>query len=371
MNSIPLSDALPWDRNNPPSHGCLLVITDSSETDGRFILHTLAAQYLSSNKVLQREGRRGGSSRGAAGHKCSKDVVGGNKNTGMNFMGTATSTTAGRTRKVLWISCGTFTEQNTVSAIKKIGTKEGMMGIDRLSSSALWEYISVCDEIVSSVDQDCDTEVKNNNETAKREISSSFVKAFYARILGHLSSSDECSEHGNTRFCWLVVLDDISILDQLLGSYASLALIQRIRVLIQSQGGCFIIRTSNEAEREHIRMAATTKDYPSTAPPQWVGAGGGDAVFDNVRVYPSLELQMPWNFILPELADGIIDVLPLQSGFSREAHGRLLCTEILGGRGWVGRRDSIRSGYTTKTAASFNYFCGESDVKALHLGSKT
>jgi hypothetical protein len=287
------------------------------------------------------------------------------------------TTTASKSRKVLWISCGAYSEQNIVSAVKKIGTKEGMTGIDRLSSSASWEYISACDEIVSSVANDYDTtEGKYNDEQVKRELlSSSYVQALYERIKGRLSNSDECknNEHGNTMFCWLVVLDDVLILSQLLGTHALLALIQRIRAIIQSQGGCFIIRTSNEAEREHILMAAATEEYSSTTSPQWVGAGGGDTVFDNVRFYPSVELQhqfMSWNNTLSELADGIIDVMPLQSGFSREAHGRLLCTEILGGRGWVDGSDSIRSGYT-KTAASFNYLCSESDVKAIYLGSKT
>jgi len=377
MISIPLSDALPWDRTNPPSHGCLFVVTDSIETDGRFLLHTLAAQYLSSNKVLQREGHRGGSRvSGGRSNDYGSSTTGStsaSRNTSIKSMST---TTACGNKGVLWISCGAYSEQNIVSAIKKIGTKEGMTGMDRLSSSASWEYISACDEIVSSVANDCDTEGKHCDEIVKRELlSSSYVKTLYERIKGRLTNSGECNnnEHGNTTFCWLVVLDDVSILSQLLGTYALLALIQRIRAIIQSQGGCFIIRTSNEAEREHIQMAASTKEYSSTTSPQWVGAGGGDTVFDNVRFYPSVELQhqfMSWNNILSELADGIIDVMPLQSGFSREAHGRLLCTEILGGRGWVDGSDSIRSGYT-KTATSFNYLCSESDIKAIHLGSKT
>ena len=64
----------------------------------------------------------------------------------------------------------------------------------------------------------------------------------------------------------------------------------------------------------------------------WFGAGGlshKQATHDTL--YRSF---VPWERAMEESVDAIIDVLPLLSGFSREAHGRLIFSETANGRGW-------------------------------------
>ena len=91
-----------------------------------------------------------------------------------------------------------------------------------------------------------------------------------------------------------------------------------------------------------------------------------------------------WERNLVELADGIVDVMPLQSGFSLEAHGRLVFTERKGGRGWRdaassaagGRRLPSTARPTSSSAAgapafltTVNYCCEDSSIKAFRLRS--
>mmetsp|Transcript_46899 Transcript_46899/g.70876 ORF Transcript_46899/g.70876 Transcript_46899/m.70876 type:complete len:80 (-) Transcript_46899:228-467(-) len=77
------------------------------------------------------------------------------------------------------------------------------------------------------------------------------------------------------------------------------------------------------------------------------------------------------------MADGIVDVLPLLSGFSREAHGRIIFTERLGGRGWTSsksrdlwkRRKGGSSESFVSTGSVVNYRCSDNGVMAFHLRS--
>mmetsp|Transcript_12767 Transcript_12767/g.18188 ORF Transcript_12767/g.18188 Transcript_12767/m.18188 type:complete len:150 (-) Transcript_12767:35-484(-) len=65
---------------------------------------------------------------------------------------------------------------------------------------------------------------------------------------------------------------------------------------------------------------------------------GGNAAYTgedrNASLYLHFGPSLAWERALVELADGIIDVSPLPSGYSREAHGRLIFTERIGGKGW-------------------------------------
>jgi hypothetical protein len=63
------------------------------------------------------------------------------------------------------------------------------------------------------------------------------------------------------------------------------------------------------------------------------------------------------------MADGIVDVLPLASGYTREAHGKLLFTACPGGRGW-GDDSKGRSDGSTLV---FNYCLTDSKVQAIQI----
>jgi hypothetical protein len=67
-----------------------------------------------------------------------------------------------------------------------------------------------------------------------------------------------------------------------------------------------------------------------------------------------------WERVLIELADGIIDVIPLTSGYSRDVHGRLVFTKNPLGVGWIDsslslqkvKRDEFSSRVVNYTLAS-------------------
>ena len=82
----------------------------------------------------------------------------------------------------------------------------------------------------------------------------------------------------------------------------------------------------------------------------WVGAGGSVQNDDN-------EEKIPWERSLVQVADGIVDVVPLASGYTREAHGRLLFSEVPAGRGWGGR----------PTACIFKYCIADTKVLAIRI----
>lgn len=320
MNSVPLQDALPWGKGNPPSHGCCIFITDSIETDGRFLLHTLSVEYLSNSN-------------------------------------TALANRSENNRKVLWLSCEAYSGRNILAAIKKISKESMPLITDRSSPSSAssdWEFISICDEL--------STLIFHAEEGLLKNLISSFARDLFGKIKQLLSRDLPARlEDENVAIsrppCWLVVIDDVSILRQLLGCHNTLALIQSIRAIIRSQGGCLAFRASNTLEREKNSTAKPT---------QWAGAGGElDA---QCRISQDGEIIL--ENILAELADGVVDVLPLPSGFSREAHGRLLLTEVLGAKGWNHGRNLGDSRSNASTKFMLNYFCDESDVKAIHLRTK-
>jgi len=107
---------------------------------------------------------------------------------------------------------------------------------------------------------------------------------------------------------------------------------------------------------------------------QWVGAGGDSCTTEAEAASTSVY----WERGLVEIADGVIDVIPLQSGFSKEAHGRLVFTERMGGRGWYdhggqggGRSNRVYSTKRIPAARIVNYFCGDQGVKAIRLRAGT
>jgi len=82
----------------------------------------------------------------------------------------------------------------------------------------------------------------------------------------------------------------------------------------------------------------------------WVGAGGmahKQAMSDALH-----RTLVPWERALEESVDAIVDVLPLLSGFSREAHGRLIFSETPNGRGWKDRSSGGNSHGVSASASA-------------------
>jgi hypothetical protein len=169
-----------------------------------------------------------------------------------------------------------------------------------------------------------------------------------------------------------IILDDVSALGALVGERLAYGLVLSLNALAtqstdtdSSSSFGLMLRCSQDLDQELSKdptvMGASVEKQPIYRQPDWVGAGGQG------RRYTKEEVA--WERSLFEMADGIVDVLPLASGYTREAHGKLLFTVCPGGRGWGddskggGRASTVIDGSTLV----FNYCLTDSKVQAIQI----
>lgn len=295
-SSVPLADALPW--TSPPTfQGRSFLVTDSIETDGRFLLHTYASQILNA-----KEGQ------------------------------------------VLWLACGPWTASLVASALKRIGCEETFRDEASSSSSSDESTFSHHPLHIHSVT----TELSRICRQSVMDDTEGYAKSLYQRSSAWIKGSD------SSKPC-LVVIDDVSGLGSLLGERLAYILVASLIRLTRKRAGRrvgLLMRCSADTEQESVETNA-----PSVHPSRkaaWVGAGG---VEKNHR-----ERGPSWESQLAEFCDGIVDVLPLTSGYSREAHGRLVFTVPCLGKGWGTTR-------TTDTPLVMNYCLQETTISAILIKS--
>lgn len=239
--TVPLSQALPW--SDPPS--CIL-ITDSVETDGRFMLHTIATQAQND---------------------------------------------------VLWLACGPLTDTLVATALRKMGCEAAATYLKIKPSANEWKrplaIHSVTNDLATSMDEQSTGEV--------------YLKNLYKRI------KEWCSDSTTTT---TIIVDDVSALSNLFGERLTYFFVAYLRTVPHCQ---VVLRCSNDIDKEAFQEEELPSVHPSRKV-DWVGAGG-------TRVVAA---SQPWERTLVEFADWIVDVVPLASGYSREAHGRLVFTSSSG-----------------------------------------
>jgi len=332
MNSVPLVDALPWENDRPPNHGSTILVTDSLETDGRFILQILACQYLSSKEQSN----------------------GGNYN---------------NNNRVVWVSCDATNERQLVTALKKFGcdsrnlpSQTSLLSQTEKEDHLHWKFLSVPQIISSTISEHTDS----------TDILESCAKTVHSQIRDFSLSASLAAKQGEplTKCGTLVVFDNVSSLVESLGEVLTYAVIQRVRGMLRSNGcGCLVMRISNELQDISGELTTMLTQERRTL---CVGFGGEQESISSVSSFE--------NGLMVELADGIIDVLPLQSGFSNEAHGRIAVTERMGGLGWsefnqistemLPRVVGINNPKPLKKTV-FNFLHSDFQVKAIHLRSKS
>lgn len=366
-NAVPLPDVLPWADALPPQRTVL--INDSVGTDGRFLLHTLASQTL-------RGGSGGGGAAGASAPASS-------------------SSSGGR---VLWLGCTPASVKQIASALKKIGCDASLTmaatiggsggGNGNISSakSRRLEIVSIMLEAATTILSSNEEEEKNEAPTS---LTSGYLKKLYRRIKSWLNESSSPQQPN------LIVVDDATSLATIFGPRNVEFFLRQVRSLSLRQGyASMAILCSTDADQDRYLTAAAREGGGAvnvagggSTKSTWIGAGSdGMAVEQEYQqIVVGGAAAGAWERNLVELADGIVDVMPLQSGFSLEAHGRLVFTERKGGRGW---RDAASAGggrrlppSTTRPASSsaagapaflttvVNYCCEDSSVKAFRLRS--
>lgn len=278
---MPLTDALPWEV--PPAHHRTLVVNDSIGTDGRFLLYTLASQVFS---AVSSEGR------------------------------------------CLWLACGSVTEPQILQGLKKIGCDKSVISKAKLWSNKKQQQVEQVETTASpslsirSVACDISMQLQNPDAEFEEQI---YLKRIYQYIQSWLTEED-----GNNKRNW-IILDDVSALANLLGERLVYSFLMKLNSKRHGKYG-LMIRCSNDSEQESLPTLAGSS---LASGPDWFGAGGLSSPQSTI-------CEIPWERSLLEIADGIMDVLPLTSGYTRELHGRIVFTQLPQGLGWgyQGRKSS-------------------------------
>lgn len=456
MNSVPLADVLPWSDTHLTA-GQTILICDSTETDGRFLLHTLASQFIKSHSTdtttMTTAASAGGSSKILPTSSAKQQ-----RNEQQQ-----------QHNKVLWVACGPLTEQLILSALKKIGCDLPISSSYphdlKHAPKKQVQVINVMLELIELIQTRRDHESGNEEDrpmnTDDEECYEICLKRIYQRIRTSLlddnrsttsstttsSSSDDSnlSTPVSSSSNVLIILDNVSLLSTFFGPRLVHAFIQKIRALIQKNPACSPQSSSSSSssslallcshdidQEQYITKASQEKKNTSVSggtKSQYIGGGGRGILLDSKELSlleqnALYELQHGgggeddneahgniascWERHLVELADGIVDVVPLASGFARDVHGRLIFTERAGsGLGWgVGGRGRKNEGQqqqqqqrllqnkrmhavkggkkgsaaldfkpsergTTFSATIVNYCCTDSGIRAIRLRAGT
>jgi hypothetical protein len=295
MSSVPLTEALPWS----PKCNRKVLVCDSVETDGRFLLHTLCTQVLAGNG------------------------------------------------RVLWLTGGPVTETQVATGLKKIGC-DAATGYLRNGASPSLSIKSLAVEIATQ------TLAADQDQAWNAE---AYLKKIYLDIKTWVQQAQDHSKGPS----W-VILDDVSALASLLGERLVYCFVDSLSALASRLGEHsfgLMIRCSHDVDQEFLKEQALNDKNTN---PGWVGAGGQSR--DLRR-----EEWVPWERHLVELADGIVDVVPLTSGYSREAHGRLVFSERPGARGWSDGNisSSAQVASTPWNKLVINYCIQDNAVRAIRL----
>ena len=265
-----------------------LLVTDSVSCDGRFVLYTVVAAALNNSRA----------------------------STALSFNATATTTTTNESStaksnhsnsRVLWISCTSVTDESILNAFKKIGLERDVMSSSSSSTShsvilnntRTAEFDDGLERlrihsIPSSLAEATLHETNEFNDFA-------FMKELYVSIKAFVSKQNKNS----TKVPTIVVIDDLSALSVLLGERLTYSLILSLSSLKLSEMYPYglAVRCNNDYDIESSGLA-----------------GRGHIKHNDLS---ATSANVPWERSLVELADSIVDVTLLSSGYSRDVHGRL------------------------------------------------
>jgi hypothetical protein len=306
----PLSQAF----SSWPEHATILV-SDSIDSDGRFVLHTLAAA--------------------------------------------AATSSSNQPAHVLWFCCGAVTDQLTLASLKRMlvgsgsssgsGSSGGHAQANLIASASLPDGINTKTRIPPNVHTEATTTPTKSCLTIRsvpsimdqfllsESIETPREEDWLARmLLGAVKDWVLASrQHGSLLVLW----DDVSTLAKIMGenlTYGLLVSIQALSTTTRPFG--LVVRYSHDVD---IALEQSQDAM-------WVAGGGGND--GNGRVESQSCDGIPWERNLVELADVMVDVMPLPSGLTRHAHGRLYI-----------------SGRTMHVASMYNYCLTDQSVLAMRL----
>lgn len=204
----------------------------------------------------------------------------------------ATVAAASVKKNILWLGCGSQTSKQIATSLKKLGMDAAstLMKQPQVEADESWNIPLHIHSLVVEMSEQL------LMEQATCFHANVYLKEIYDRMKTWILASSEPSS------CW-VILDDVSALANLLGDALVYSFVASVRTLCRRTHTTLFLRCWHDDEQ-------STQPSP---PVTWIGAGGRSSIH-------SLSSQ------LVEFADHIVDIIPLSSGGSREAHGRLVVT---------------------------------------------
>jgi hypothetical protein len=345
MNSTTLlQETLPWSPEIPRT----ILVCDSIETDGSFVLTTMVMNLF---KTLER-----------------------------------------RSARVLWLSGRPVSDRQIATTLKKVGCEVGaaylrdsQLNNVPLTQSSLTEADDTRKLIIRSLVEEVATKLvmSGNGDNKEQEIHTdrttssfdpeSYLQQVYNDVKTWIRMGNTVPE--NLRVPSWIILDDVSALSTILGDNVVYCFVDSLcsftsrhnqleRTTSNRTKKCgTIIRCSNDVDQFNYKMQdSEDKDHSG-----WVGAGG---LANKQSLAEHRRTVIPWERCLEDLADAIIDVLPLPSGFSREAQGRLIFSETPNGSGWGNDNRSrvpYRSSTTSWNKLIINYCVQDTGVRAIRM----
>ena len=277
--TTPLEDILPWSI----SKAATVIVNDSVQSDGRFVLYQHVASLYGSS-----------SSRDASPQS--------------------------HLPRVVWISGGPLTPRLIAKTLRK-------MGCDKASSYSQQQATNAPtspDGMLSTENAHCTirclaAEIAEQEDADNYDLSDmeAFIKKVYqqTREWAARGSSEAATD-------W-IILDDVSTLAVLVGERLVWMLIQSLHALSRkTQNFGLLVRCMNDRDQEMYRSLVSGEDS-ATLSTSWVGAGGSQK--NDKRLDTGTDI-VPWERSLVELADVLVDVSPLLTGATKDAHGRLVFT---------------------------------------------
>ena len=300
-------------HNNNNSNSTILVL-DSLESDGRFVLGTLVSSVLSDHSSTGSGSSHVPFRRGDHKKRSRRPMP-----------------------RILWLNCTTMTDQLTLAALQKIGCPKSVTSTANLpeSASASLEQSSVAhhQSAAALTMRSIPKLIRRSWSDAHHEKGNemdmeSIVKTLYRDVKRWtVAGQDRVNEeeegvekrHERDGRTW-VILDDATTLAVLVGERLAYGFILSLRALSSSSssnhGFGLAIRASNDYDIQRASIVEPRSTH-------WFGGatvGEGNDIDD----------ECPWERQLVEMADIVVDVVPLSSGYSREVHGRLIFTSKAG-----------------------------------------
>jgi hypothetical protein len=265
--------------------------------------------------------------------------------------------------KIIWIHCGMKTNANILAAMRKIGC-------DLRLNENMVDIIP----ILAHFSQPEGQNQQKKSEEGPEMNDEIYLKSVY-RSLKQITNSDAK---------YTIIIDNCSLMSTFFGAALTYGFITKLKSLVRNgakQGkdtGLVILASHDSDQENYIHSTDQQEQNKSVAGSKqmhYIGAGGRGMLHDTEAIARleqdvGYELdEMVWERSLVELADGVVDVVPLASGFAKDVHGRIVFTSRIGaGRGWKREDDASSARSNNQFLSSMvNYCCTDGGIRAIRL----